>query len=169
MLVEEICVVPSFDIVSKTDLSEVDNALQNLEREITQRYDFKGSKSRVERKDDELTIYADDDLKLKQMHELLQGHLARRKIAPGAIDYRTPEKAAGQSMRQVAVIKTGIDKELAKRLVKDIKSAKLKVQVAIQGDELRVSGKKRDDLQEAIAYVKSLEIEQPLQFINFRD
>lgn len=161
--------MPSFDIVSKTDLSEVDNALQNLEREITQRYDFKGSKSRVERKDDELTIYADDDLKLKQMHELLQGHLARRKIAPGAIDYRTPEKAAGQSMRQVAVIKTGIDKELAKRLVKDIKSAKLKVQVAIQGDELRVSGKKRDDLQEAIAYVKSLEIEQPLQFINFRD
>jgi uncharacterized protein YajQ (UPF0234 family) len=161
--------VPSFDIVSKTDLSEVDNALQNLEREITQRYDFKGSKSRVERKESELTIHADDDLKLKQMHELLQTHLARRKIAPGALDYRTPEKAAGQSMRQVAVVRTGIDKELAKRLVKDIKNAKLKVQVAIQGDELRVSGKKRDELQEAIAFVKSLDIEQPLQFINFRD
>jgi uncharacterized protein YajQ (UPF0234 family) len=161
--------VPSFDIVSKTDLSEVDNALQNLEREITQRYDFKGSKSRVERKESELTIHADDDLKLKQMHELLQTHLARRKIAPGALDYRTPEKAAGQSMRQVVVVKTGIDKELAKRLVKDIKNAKLKVQVAIQGDELRVSGKKRDELQEAIAFVKSLDIEQPLQFINFRD
>ncbi|HEY7764608.1 MAG TPA: YajQ family cyclic di-GMP-binding protein [Aestuariivirgaceae bacterium] len=161
--------MPSFDIVSKTDLSEVDNALQNLEREITQRYDFKGSKSRVERKESELTIHADDDLKLKQMHELLQTHLARRKIAPGALDYRTPEKAAGQSMRQVVVVKTGIDKELAKRLVKDIKNAKLKVQVAIQGDELRVSGKKRDELQEAIAFVKSLDIEQPLQFINFRD
>ncbi|HEY7645456.1 MAG TPA: YajQ family cyclic di-GMP-binding protein [Hyphomicrobiales bacterium] len=161
--------MPSFDIVSKTDLSEVDNALQNLEREITQRYDFKGSKSRVERKESELTIHADDDLKLKQMHELLQTHLARRKIAPGALDYRTPEKAAGQSMRQVAVVRTGIDKELAKRLVKDIKNAKLKVQVAIQGDELRVSGKKRDELQEAIAFVKSLDIEQPLQFINFRD
>jgi hypothetical protein len=161
--------VPSFDIVSKTDLSEVDNALQNLEREITQRYDFKGSKSRVERKESELTIHADDDLKLKQMHELLQTHLARRKIAPGALDYRTPEKAAGQSMRQVAVVRTGIDKELTKRLVKDIKNAKLKVQVAIQGDELRVSGKKRDELQEAIAFVKSLDIEQPLQFINFRD
>jgi hypothetical protein len=147
----------------------VDNALQNLEREITQRYDFKGSKSRVERKESELTIHADDDLKLKQMHELLQTHLARRKIAPGALDYRTPEKAAGQSMRQVAVVRTGIDKELAKRLVKDIKNAKLKVQVAIQGDELRVSGKKRDELQEAIAFVKSLDIEQPLQFINFRD
>jgi cyclic-di-GMP-binding protein len=161
--------VPSFDIVSKTDLSEVDNALQNLEREIGQRYDFKGSKASVERKDSELTINADDDLKLKQMHELLQAHLARRKIAPGALEYRTPEKAAGQSMRQIVVIRTGIEKELAKRLVKDIKNAKLKVQVAIQGDELRVSGKKRDDLQDAIAYVKSLGIEQPLQFINFRD
>ena len=161
--------MPSFDIVSQTDLAEVDNALQNLAREVTQRYDFKGSNSRVERKDSELTIHADDDLKLKQMHELLQGHLAKRKIEPGVLDYRTPEKAAGQSVRQVVAIKTGIDKELARRLVKEIKNAKLKVQVAIQGDELRVTGKKRDDLQEAIAYVKALDIEQPLQFLNFRD
>jgi uncharacterized protein YajQ (UPF0234 family) len=161
--------VPSFDIVSQTDLAEVDNALQNLAREVTQRYDFKGSNSRVERKDSELTIHADDDLKLKQMHELLQGHLAKRKIEPGVLDYKTPEKAAGQSVRQVVAIKTGIDKELARRLVKDIKNAKLKVQVAIQGDELRVTGKKRDDLQEVIAYVKALDIEQPLQFTNFRD
>lgn len=161
--------MPSFDIVSQTDLAEVDNALHNVAREITQRYDFKGSKSRVERKDNELTIHADDELKLKQMHELLQGHLAKRKIEPGVLDYKTPEKAAGQSVRQVVAIKTGIDKELARRLVKDIKNAKLKVQVAIQGDELRVTGKKRDDLQEAIAYVKGLGIEQPLQFSNFRD
>jgi uncharacterized protein YajQ (UPF0234 family) len=161
--------VPSFDIVSQTDLAEVDNALQNLAREVTQRYDFKGSNSRVERKDSELTIHADDDLKLKQMHELLQGHLAKRKIEPGVLDYKTPEKAAGQSVRQVVAIKTGIDKELARRLVKDIKNAKLKVQVAIQGDELRVTGKKRDDLQEVIAYVKALDVEQPLQFTNFRD
>ncbi len=161
--------MPSFDIVSQTDLAEVDNALQNLAREITQRYDFKGSNSRVERKDGELTIHADDDLKLKQMHELLQGHLAKRKIEPGVLDYKTPEKAAGQSVRQVVAIKTGIDKELARRLVKDIKTGKLKVQVAIQGDELRVTGKKRDDLQEVIAYVKGLDIEQPLQFTNFRD
>jgi cyclic-di-GMP-binding protein len=161
--------VPSFDIVSQTDLAEVDNALHNVAREITQRYDFKGSKSRVERKDNELTIHADDELKLKQMHELLQGHLAKRKIEPGVLDYKTPEKAAGQSVRQVVAIKTGIDKELARRLVKDIKNAKLKVQVAIQGDELRVTGKKRDDLQEVIAYVKGLSIEQPLQFSNFRD
>ena len=161
--------MPSFDIVSQTDLAEVDNALQNLAREVTQRYDFKGSNSRVERKDSELTIHADDDLKLKQMHELLQGHLAKRKIEPGVLDYRTPEKAAGQSVRQVVAIKTGIDKELARRLGKEIKNAKLKVQVAIQGDELRVTGKKRDDLQEVIAYVKALDIEQPLQFLNFRD
>lgn len=161
--------MPSFDIVSETDLAEVDNALQNLAREVTQRYDFKGSNSRIERKDNELTIHADDDLKLKQMHELLQGHLAKRKIEPGVLDYKTVEKAAGQSVRQVVAIKTGIDKELARRLVKDIKNAKLKVQVAIQGDELRVTGKKRDDLQEVIAYVKALDVEQPLQFSNFRD
>jgi uncharacterized protein YajQ (UPF0234 family) len=161
--------VPSFDIVSQTDLAEVDNALQNLVREITQRYDFKGSKSRVERKDNELTIHADDDLKLKQMHELLQGHLAKRKIEPGVLDYKTVEKAAGQAVRQVVAIKTGIDKELARRLVKEIKNSKLKVQVAIQGDELRVTGKKRDDLQDVIAFVKALDIEQPVQFLNFRD
>jgi cyclic-di-GMP-binding protein len=161
--------VPSFDIVSQTDLAEVDNALQNLAREITQRYDFKGANSRVERKENELIIHADDDLKLKQMHELLQGHLAKRKIEPGVLDYKTPEKAAGQSVRQTVLIKTGIDKELAKRLVKDLKASKLKVQVAIQGDEVRVTGKKRDDLQDAISHVKSLGIEQPLQFQNFRD
>lgn len=161
--------MPSFDIVSKIDLAEVDNALHNLAREIAQRYDFKGSKSRIERNDHELVITADDDLKLKQMHELLQGHLAKRKIEPGVLDYKSVEKAAGQSVRQTVLIKTGIEKELAKRLVKDIKTAKFKAQVAIQGDELRVSGKKRDDLQEVIAYVKSLDVEQPLQFVNFRD
>ncbi|MGB0086800.1 MAG: YajQ family cyclic di-GMP-binding protein [Rhodomicrobiaceae bacterium] len=161
--------MPSFDIVSKTNLSEVENALQNLAREVSQRYDFKGSASRVERKEQDLVIYADDDLKLKQMHELLQGHLAKRGIEPGVLDYKAPEKAAGQSVRQTVSVKTGIDKELARRLVKDIKNAKFKVQVAIQGDELRVSAKMRDDLQEVIAYVKSLKIEQPLQFANFRD
>lgn len=161
--------MPSFDIVSKTDLSEVDNALQNLAREVTQRYDFKGSSSYAERKEQEIIVHADDDLKLKQMHELLKTHLVRRKIEPGVLDYKSVEKAAGQSVRQVIAIKTGIGKDLAKKIVKDIKDAKLKVQVAIQGEELRVSGKQRDDLQSAISYVKSLAIEQPLQFINFRD
>lgn len=161
--------MPSFDIVSQTDLAEVDNALQNIEREIAQRYDFKGSKSHAERKDNDIIIHADDELKLKQMHELLKTHLTRRKIEPGVLDYKAIEKAAGQSVRQTVAIKTGIGKELAKKLVKDIKDAKLKVQVAIQGEELRVSGKQRDDLQTAITHVKSLGIEQPLQFVNFRD
>lgn len=161
--------MPSFDIVSQTDLAEVDNALQNIAREITQRYDFKGSTSHAERKDNDIIIHADDELKLKQMHELLKTHLARRKIEPGVLDYKTVEKAAGQSVRQTVTVKTGIDKELARRLVKDIKDAKLKVQVAIQGDEVRVSGKQRDDLQTAMAHIKGLGIEQPLQFVNFRD
>lgn len=161
--------MPSFDIVSQVNLSEVDNALQNIARETAQRYDFKGSNSRVERKESEVIIHADDDLKLKQMHELLQTHLARRKIEPGVLDYKAVEKAAGKSVRQTVVLKTGVGKELAKQLVKAIKDAKLKVQVAIQGDELRVSGKQRDDLQTAMAHVKSLGLEQPLQFTNFRD
>jgi cyclic-di-GMP-binding protein len=161
--------VPSFDIVSKTDLAEVDNALQNLAREITQRYDFKGSNCRIERKDAELTIHADDDLKLKQMHELLKGHLVRRKVEPGVLDFKSVDKAAGQSVRQVVEIKTGIGKDLAKQLVKDIKETKLKVQVAIQGEELRVTGKQLDDLQAVMKHLKGLGLEQPLQFVNFRD
>ncbi len=161
--------MPAFDIVSRTDLAEVDNALQNLQREISQRYDFKGAKCSIERKDSELTILADDELKLKQMHEILQAHLAKRKIEPTVLDYRQPQKAAGQSLRQIAVIKNGIDKDLAKSIVKSIKDTKLKVQVAIQGDELRVTGKQRDDLQAVIQHIKSLKIEQPLQFVNFRD
>ena len=103
------------------------------------------------------------------MHELLQGHLARRKIDAGVIDYKTLEKAAGQAVRQKAVIRQGIDRELAKRLVKEIKDGKFKVQVTVQGDELRVSGKKRDDLQTVIQHIKGLPIEQPLQYVNFRD
>jgi uncharacterized protein YajQ (UPF0234 family) len=136
---------------------------------MSQRYDFKNSQSRIERNGAELTLNADDDLKLKQMHELLQGHLARRKIDAGVLDYKTVEKAAGQAVRQKVLIRQGIDKELAKRLVKEIKDGKFKVQVTIQGDELRVSGKKRDDLQAAIQHIKGLSVELPLQYLNFRD
>lgn len=161
--------MPSFDIVSKTDLSEVENAVQNVAREISQRYDFKGSQSKVEHADGVITIFADDDLKLKQLHEVLQGHLARRGVDAGVLDYQKPEPSAGQSVRQRALIKQGIDRDLAKKLTKDIKAKKFKVQVAIQGDELRVTGKKRDDLQEVIQFVKGLEVEQPFQYVNFRD
>ncbi|TQV78420.1 YajQ family cyclic di-GMP-binding protein [Denitrobaculum tricleocarpae] len=160
--------MPSFDITSKTDVNEVDNALNGISREISQRFDFKGSSCTIERSDNEITILADDDLKLKQMHELLKVHFTRRKLDAGACDFKTVEKASGNKVRQVIEIKQGIDKELAKKIVKDLKGSKLKVQVAIQGDELRVTGKKIDDLQSAIAHVKDMGIEQPLQYDNFR-
>jgi uncharacterized protein YajQ (UPF0234 family) len=161
--------MPSFDIVSKTDLAEVDNALGNILREIETRFDFKGSHCTIERKDETLTVQADDQLKLKQMHELIRTHLTRRKLDAGALDWKEPEKASGDTVRQTIIVKQGVDKDLAKTLVKSIKDSKLKVQVAIQGDELRVTGKKRDDLQDAIAHIKSLKIEQPLQYVNFRE
>jgi len=161
--------MPSFDIVSEADMSEVDNAVQNVMREISVRYDFKGSKSSVENKEGVISVFADDDLKLKQMHEILRGQLHKRGIEPGQLDYQKVEPAAGQSVRQNILVKQGLEKELAKKIVKDIKGAKMKVQVAIQGEELRVSGKKRDDLQAAIQFVKDLGLEQPVQFKNFRD
>lgn len=159
----------SFDIVSRTDLSEVDNAVQGAMREISTRYDFKGSNCTIERTDGTLTIKADDDFKLKQMHELLRGHLARRKVDAAAFDFAKPETASGNTLRQTVTIKQGVERDLAQKLVKSVKGAKLKVQVAIQGDEVRVSGKKRDDLQAVIALVKGLDIAQPLQYVNFRD
>ena len=161
--------MPSFDIESKTDLAEVDNALNNMRREMTTRYDFKGSHCSIERQDDTLVLLADDDLKLRQMHELLQGHLSRRKIDAGVLDYGEVEAAAGQSVRQSVQVQQGIERELAKRIVKDIKSSKIKVQVAVQGDTLRVTGKKRDDLQATMSLVKGLDIDLPLQFVNMRD
>jgi uncharacterized protein YajQ (UPF0234 family) len=161
--------MPSFDIVSRLDLAEVDNALAGLAREIATRFDFKGSQSKVTRQETALTILADDEMKLRQVQELLRVHMTRRKVDPGVLDFKPAEKAAGQSQRQTVALRQGIDQDLAKRIVREIKDAKLKVQAAIQGDELRVSGKKRDDLQAAIALVRGLKIEQPLQYVNFRD
>ncbi len=161
--------MPSFDIVSKVELAEVENALNGMQREIGQRFDFKGSKCEVTRQENVITLLADDSLKLKQMHELLQGWLARRKIEVSALDYKEPEKASGNAVRQVVTIKQGIATDVAKKIVKALKDAKLKVQAQIQGDELRVTGKKRDDLQQAIALIRGLEVEQPLQYLNFRD
>ncbi len=161
--------MPSFDIVSELDLAEAQNAVDNVMREITTRFDFKGSKSTVEMKDGVLTINADDDLKLRQMQEIIQGNMQKRGIEPGSLDYQKEEPAAGQSVRQNVLLKQGIDKDLAKKIVKEIKGGKFKVQAAIQGEEVRITGKKRDDLQEVIAFVKGLKLEQPLQYKNFRD
>ncbi len=161
--------MPSFDIVSRTDLQEVDNAIQGAMREIGTRYDFKGSKCTIERNDGTVVLNADDELKLKQVQELLRGYLARRKVDGGAFEFGKPEKASGNTVRQNVTVKQGIARDLAQQVVKAIKGSKLKIQVAIQGDELRVSGKKRDDLQAAIQLVKDLKITQPFQYENFRD
>ncbi len=161
--------MPSFDIVSRLDLAEVDNALNGMTREIATRFDFKGAKSSIKREEGALVIAADDDLKLKQMHELLKMHLARRKVDPAALEFKPPEKAAGQTVRQTVALRQGIGAELAKQLARAVKDSKLKVQASIQGEELRVSGKKRDDLQAAIALLRGLSVEQPLQYVNFRE
>jgi len=161
--------MPSFDIVSRTELSEVDNAIQGAMREIGTRFDFKGSQCSIERTDDIILIRADDDLKLRQVQELLRGYLARRKVEVGAFDFQKVEAAGGNTVRQIVLIMQGIERELAQKIVKAVKAAKLKAQIAIQGSELRVSGKKRDELQVVIALIKGQENRQPLQYVNFRD
>jgi len=161
--------MPSFDIVSETDLAEVDNAIQGVMREIGTRFDFKGSKCTVERKEALITLLADDDMKLRQMQELLRGYMVRRKLEASALEFKDPQTASGNTLRQEVNIKQGIDQTLAKRIVKEIKDSKLKVQVSIQGDELRVTGKSRDDLQNAMALVRRGGYDLPLQFTNFRD
>jgi len=161
--------MPSFDVVSRVDLAEVDNAVAGVMREISTRFDFKGSQSNLKREEAALILVADDALKLRQMHELIKGYLARRKLDARILDFAEPEKAAGDTLRQTIKLRQGIDRDLARKLVQAIKDTKLKVQAAIQGEELRVSGKKRDDLQAAIAHLRALKIEQPLQFVNFRE
>lgn len=161
--------MPSFDIVSRTNLVEVDNALQGAGREISTRYDFKGSNCGIERNETVLTIRADDEFKLKQVQDLLKGHMGKRKVNIAAFDFAKPEDASGGTLRQTVTIHQGIDRDLAQTVIKAIKGSKLKVQTLIQGDELRVSGKKRDDLQIVIQLIKELKIQQPLQYVNMRD
>lgn len=161
--------MPSFDIVSKIDMPSVQNALDGVKKEINTRYDFKGSICEVEHQDDKIIIKADDDLKRKQVEELLITHLTRKKVDAGALEFGQPESASGNSIRQEVIIKQGIDREIAQKIVKVIKSSKSKTQTSIQGDEVRISGKKRDDLQDAIKLIKDLNLKHPLQYENFRD
>ena len=162
--------MPSFDIVSKVDLQEVDTAVQQVVKEIRTRYDFKGSKSKVERNEAEITVHSDDDYKLEQVVEIVKEKLVRRKIDTRVLSFGTVEPASGSMVRQVVTVQQGIETEIAKKLVKSIKTAKIKVQASIQGDELRVTGKKRDDLQQTIALLKADKtVNLPLQYINFRD
>jgi cyclic-di-GMP-binding protein len=162
--------MPTFDIVSKVDMQEVDNAMNSVKREIDQRYDFKGSKCAVSRdEEDNITILADNNYQLEQIQGMLKVHMTRRKIDAKALEFKKTEAASGNCLRQQVVIKQGIEGEVAKQVTKEIKNSKLKVQASIRGDEVRVDGKKRDDLQEAMALIRGLDLEVPVQFINFRD
>ena len=161
--------MPSFDVISKVNYQEFDNALANCLREIRNRYDFKGLNISIERKDKTITTIATDELKLKQVNELLKTHLIRRKVDPRVLGVKNSENASGGTIRQVSELKEGISQENAKKIIGDIKKLKLKIQIKIQGEELRVDGKKRDDLQDAIAAIKTIDIGLPIEFINFRD
>jgi cyclic-di-GMP-binding protein len=161
--------MPSFDVISKINYPEFDNALANCLREITNRYDFKGLNISIERKEKIITIQAPDELKLKQVNELLQVHLIRRKVDPRVITIKNSESAAGTTIRQISELKEGISQENAKKIIVDVKKLKLKIQIKIQGEELRAEGKKRDDLQEAISAIEAIDIGLPIEFVNFRD
>jgi len=158
----------SFDVVSKTDMQEVQNAVNQARREIETRFDFKGSKSEIELKDEEIILVSDDEGKLKSVRDVLEGRLVKRQVSLKALDYQKIEDAALGTARQRVKVIQGIDSDRAKAIVKTIKDAKLKVQAAIQGDQVRVSGKKKDVLQEAIALLKEKDFGAPLQFVNFR-
>ncbi|MBF0588544.1 MAG: YajQ family cyclic di-GMP-binding protein [Magnetococcales bacterium] len=161
--------MPSFDIVSEVDLQEVDNAVNQAAKEIGTRYDFRGSKSSIEHEGAVITIISDDEYKLEQVIEVLKGKLVRRKIDPEVMDLGAVEQASGGLVRQVLTIRQGVDRDTARQIVKDIKTKKMKVQAAIQGEQVRVTGKKRDDLQAVIAMMKEGAYGLPLQYINFRN
>ena len=161
--------MPSFDVVSKTDLMEVDNAINGVRREIQTRFDLKGTRSDISRDDNTLTMTADDTMNLRQLEDLLRSYLVRRKLDTAAFDFQEPQEASGGSIRQNISIKQGIDSDLGRKISKAVKGTKIKVQVAIQGTELRVSGKTRDDLQSTIKFIEEMELDQPLQYVNFRN
>ena len=161
--------MPTFDIVSKFEVSEIDNALQNLDREISQRYDFKSSKSEISLDKNQISISTDDEYKLTQLQEMLKVHLTKRGVDAKVLEMGKIESAAGQSVRQIITLIQGINRDLSKQIIKIVKESKIKVQISIQGEDLRVSGKKRDELQDVISLLKENEFNLPLQFINFRD
>lgn len=160
--------MPSFDIVSKINLHEVNNAVDQANREVTTRFDFKDTNSHFDLKDDKVTLVAPSDFHLKQMKDIFTTKLTKRAVDIRSFDYQDPVTSLKEAKQEI-VIKQGLDAQTAKEIVKLIKNSKLKVQASIQGDQVRVTGKKRDDLQEAIALLKDAKIELPLQFENFRD
>ena len=160
--------MPSFDVVSEVDSHEVTNALDQANRELSTRFDFRGVTATFERADDLITLTADADIQLQQMLDILQNKLHRRGIDISCLDIADATKL-GKQVKQKVTIKQGLDKDTSRKIVKLIKEKKLKVQSAIQGDKVRVTGKKRDDLQQTIALLKEAELDMPLQYDNFRD
>ena len=158
----------SFDIVSKTEMQEVANAVQQAQKELAQRFDFKGSKSEIQLGAEELTLVSDDEVKLKSLKDIVEGRLVKRNVSLKALEYAKLEDAALGTVRQKAKIVQGIESEKAKAIVKTIKDAKLKVQASIQADQVRVTGRSKDDLQRAMALVKEKDFGIPLQFTNYR-
>ena len=161
--------MPSFDIVSEVNQVEVRNAVDQANKEVSTRFDFKGSDSRVELADKTLTLFADDEFKLKQVTDILTAKLAKRGVDTRSLKNADPEKISGNKVKQVVTVRTGVEQELAKKLVRTLKDAKLKVQASIQGDAVRVTGAKKDDLQAAIALVRKTVTDFPVQVQNFRD
>jgi uncharacterized protein YajQ (UPF0234 family) len=161
--------MPSFDVVSEADMIEVKNAVEQSNKEITTRFDFKGSSAKVEQKDAELTAFADSDFQLSQVRDVLTNKLSKRKVDVRFLDTGKIEKIGGDKVKQVIKIKNGIETEDAKKIVKVIKESKMKVQASIQGESVRVTGAKRDDLQAAMAMLRKDVPDMPLEFNNFRD
>ena len=160
--------MPSFDVVSEVDMHEVTNAVDQASREVETRFDFKGTGSHFERDDASITMVSESDFQLKQMLEILRSKLAKRGVDVRALEVM-PAQLVGQQARQTVQVRHGIDKDMSRAVVKSIKDSKLKVQTQIQGEQVRVIGKKRDDLQNVIAHLKSGDFAIPLQFTNFRD
>lgn len=161
--------MPSFDIVSEVDKQEVRNAVDQVNKEVSTRFDFKGSDARVEQAEYVLTVYADTEFQLDQVQDILSQKLAKRGVDVKCLDVGSVEKVSGNKVKRSVTVKTGVESDLAKKIVKCIKDSKLKVQASIQGDSVRVSGAKRDVLQETIALVRKSITDFPLQFQNFRD
>lgn len=160
--------MPSFDIVSNLDNHEVTNAVDQANREISTRFDFKGTNARVELNKDQITIIAPTEFQLKQVDEILRNKMTKRNVDIRALKYKDISSNLNEA-RQMVEIKQGIDQEQAKKIVKLIKETQMKVQAAIQGEQVRVTGKKRDDLQEVIAMLREAKVDIPLQFVNFRE
>lgn len=161
--------MPSFDVVSEADMIEVKNAVDQSNKEITTRFDFKGSDARVEQKDNELTAFADSEFQLSQVRDVLTNKLAKRKVDVRFLEDGDIKKIGGDKVKQVIKVKNGIETDDAKKIVRIIKDSKMKVQASIQGESVRVTGAKRDDLQAAMAMLRKDVPDMPLEFNNFRD